>query len=1156
MPDSESRDRATIRALNEIDPDLGGLFEWGRRLCSEADRPGLAYLIAHVGRELTNGLIRQLRPSDLEEAPSESEESEEDLAVQIANAFGLAAKDPRVRSWAKTHRKFAAAAHARVPGPAIAPLRPAFEDLAKRLFGAFGEYFHTQTELDEFIERGVPTDESAEQLRTLLMRPVQRRRFFSRLLSPAWIGPLARAGFFQHPPERLIAKTWWKPREWPEGDYLTRMASAAPQEVAALLRKLTSSNDNPTVWIAVASAIQGMPGEDAATLVPVLGLAIRQRTAHAFSHEVLEATAFLASAKRDEAFALIDGLLWPGKIELPPQGDLPDDEFAAKIREVRRPYASDDRWVVPRLEDYTFDRLLDNVVPALEELDRRRTLDVLIRRLHQITYRVLETDAMIFKRLRELDGEAGPIDVDALEIDSRRWCRSLVHDDIMRSVRARLAQRVFKAALEFIRLTPGPESVLAVVALLEQRNNEILRRMVLALLAEATELNEGLQEHLDAFLASDEAVEPPFGAVESAALLRSKFELGSAEAQAAFISRVESGPDASYVSRMVRWAKEHDTRENRESIVADWQRLRLRWFHNRLPSGLRELADRLGLVPAVPDARTQALDEIGSWSQAFSRGAPPSPMSAAELRALSPTALGEYLRTWSPPAEIGHRFERPSVEGLETAIRSMIANDPAGASDLKDAIARDVIPFRYVRAIAEGLRSAAEQDTLQDVSAALRIGIHLWRTAAARLVQGDDETLCRWSGNAAVDLIRALIERGLLSNDLRDEAWLICHELVESDFGWNADRSHSPIRTFRAASHASFSYLSARITDAFVSLAWSEFMEQHPKVTWPPPGSTDAGRRMTTLADIVLARRAARGPAAEAVFGEHIGLLLWMAQDWTIANLGTLFDGGIDSPGDHPSWATYIERHQLNGEVFRLLRTWYAYHAAALPGGGRPVPADPDDEVSQAFVLHVGWATLFGRCKPGDSDQLVERTFERSPVKAKTHLYWSIWRNFEDDDDSPEKLIPGVVAFWDYRLGSLEATKPSDDRDDEVDGLCQLIAIRQLPAADAIRLGARTATLLRAKQRVTTTIWERLEDLVKHDAAGAFPIAERLIGVTLEGKFTYLPFDEVSPILRAALAAGGEARERARVLLHRIGSKGLTEYGVLWTPDDTNPGDA
>src|SRR5690349_3295918 len=56
----QSRDHATVGALAELDVALAGLFRLGRELCAQADEPGLAYLIAHAGRELVRGVVSQL----------------------------------------------------------------------------------------------------------------------------------------------------------------------------------------------------------------------------------------------------------------------------------------------------------------------------------------------------------------------------------------------------------------------------------------------------------------------------------------------------------------------------------------------------------------------------------------------------------------------------------------------------------------------------------------------------------------------------------------------------------------------------------------------------------------------------------------------------------------------------------------------------------------------------------------------------------------------------------------------------------------------------------------------------------------------------------------------------------------------------------------
>ncbi|MDQ3165540.1 MAG: hypothetical protein M3Q17_05175, partial [Actinomycetota bacterium] len=54
-------------------------------------------------------------------------------------------------------------------------------------------------------------------------------------------------------------------RPWPEGDSLTRMAAAVPEDVAAVYERV-GDTDNPSVARLVASAAARMPAQAAARL--------------------------------------------------------------------------------------------------------------------------------------------------------------------------------------------------------------------------------------------------------------------------------------------------------------------------------------------------------------------------------------------------------------------------------------------------------------------------------------------------------------------------------------------------------------------------------------------------------------------------------------------------------------------------------------------------------------------------------------------------------------------------------------------------------------------------------------------------------------------------------------------------------------------------
>lgn len=471
MAQNESRDRATIRALTEIDRDLAALFTRGRALCNEPDDHALAYLIAHVGRELTNGIVRALEPNKRASRPLADDER---LAERIGKALGLSREHHVVRNWTKLHRLFQRSAHVRTPDspkPDLAPLRPAFSELADLLYGLVGDYFQTQAEIDVLADSGDPAAVSIAQVRNLLLRPVQRRRFFSRLQKPEWIKPLAEAGLFQHPPGRVTHEDGsWQARDWPEGAYLVRMSSIEPSLVIQNLGSVPDDNDNPAIWRIVADAIVALPADHGAALARKLARSVHLGFSPLFSYSVLEAAITLAKGNHHEAFVLAEALLMPANVELPNPTTTSDTEYAEQLRERRHRIAWQDKWVLASVDDYTLDQIVDKLLPLLDILDPDRTVDLLIDRLDRTSELVVRAERMFNAAIASVDHPHGSaayiLDLDEPEIDSRRWCRSLVHADVMSGIRARLARETFKRRPSFAKLA--------------KRKNEIFQRMLLA----------------------------------------------------------------------------------------------------------------------------------------------------------------------------------------------------------------------------------------------------------------------------------------------------------------------------------------------------------------------------------------------------------------------------------------------------------------------------------------------------------------------------------------------------------------------------------------------------------------------------------------------------------------------------------------------------
>ena len=78
-----ANEQATAAQLRLRDPQLAGLYEGGIRLMGQIHQPGNVYLLAHYGRELSNGVLQLLL--DEEGIPTSVQEDEH--RRRIAGAF-------------------------------------------------------------------------------------------------------------------------------------------------------------------------------------------------------------------------------------------------------------------------------------------------------------------------------------------------------------------------------------------------------------------------------------------------------------------------------------------------------------------------------------------------------------------------------------------------------------------------------------------------------------------------------------------------------------------------------------------------------------------------------------------------------------------------------------------------------------------------------------------------------------------------------------------------------------------------------------------------------------------------------------------------------------------------------------------------------------
>lgn len=1152
------REETTAAELAQLDPQLASLFRLGHD-AARSDDSGAVYMLAHAGRELGRGVVRLLATpgaggETLTEgaAPPDNEKNR----TTIAEVLQTQPNHVLVTAWFRLNKIFSDSAHYRNPGPSLQQVRKAYLDFSDLLFGRVAPYFTTHAELERLIALEKPDGNEMQRVRTLLTRHVQRQHFFATLASDGWLDPLASAGLFATPPDvvrdvegRELAQPW------PEGQYLVRVAATQPARVAELLRAVPRSNRNQFVWRAVAEAALVMPPEHARTLVRDLVRAlVNMERRHFFAHTLVDLAIRLAEQRDTAVFDLAEALLWTARRN-------PDGGTAGTAPESSRPARGRraTAWMLERIEVYDLERFCSKAVPEMTAIDAARTVRLLVRQLDR-TVHLAAAD----------EGHVGARE------SSRWWCEDLTNRGHREDVREILAVAANGAA---VTAASAPESAVVVWAELKDQEPDIFARIRLNVLAVA---GASLRDELNATIGGDALLDADYGAREAAALLRAQFANASAEAKRVFQYAIERGPDPESVAAQLRWRRERlgrteepvtddtgdeveatgvqpipegELEEELRSAREEWQRTRLRWFHDRLPPELANLAIALGVTPAIPSARQQGLDEVGYYSSGGAQWVVErSPLDVESFAAMGDEEIAAYLASWKPGSD---RFEGPSPGGLSRAAQEFAQQHPQRAVRIAMLAHERGAPDSYVAALVRGLRDRDKATALDP--AALRALAEFGRSIASRPALEDhadgeatdagQAEMTASEGRETTRVLCQLLEHACNENRIGEvesaSLWAFVESTIRSPSTW-IDTRQEDATTFEAITIAAINTLGGEVTDLLIATALVDYRrlsKDRDDVIVP-----EVENRLAPLLDHVLEQTGRAALGAEMLLGQYAPQLLLIVPEWVRANLPRLFDDGAREPHRRPAWGGYITGSRIFKDPFETFRPWYvqaAMDASSTPAASRGGVRS----VTEGLGMHMIDAVVMGLAAVGDSDRLVEQTFDNLPVKDRVHSYWAVFRGWTDaESPPPPDPVARILAFWEWRVGVLEAAAQTENVAEEAEGLAWFVATPYLPALDVIRLGSRTLALLERHRRTTGTMWERLGEIAQEAPAESFALTELLLRNAFRESYVYLPFEQVAPALRAALNCDdASVRERATRAVNDLGAKGHLEFGKLLT---------
>jgi hypothetical protein len=1101
------REQAIYEELALIDAQLAGLFERGVSTLRQISRPGNVYVLAHIGRELSLGVIAALTGQGIAGAPPKAQAIPEDRTHVgvIAAALGLPAKHPFAKAWHATHGDLVAFAHYRrgEPPPSADQVVRAFQALADMLFGRIAPYFQTQRELDALLAVPQPDVSHIDRVKQLLLRPTQRSYFFRRLGHPRWLRPLLEAKLFAAPPDATgDAEGRYTWTGWPEGDYLVRMAPDEPQLVFEALRGIPPALRNPVVWYNAAQAALVLPPQLSRQLADTFAAALDGPVLFLFPRALLGLAIKLAEAGAgDAAFALADKLT----------------ELETREGDRRSPVAvafGHNDVLLRRLDRDEADDAATQLLRALERTDALRCLELVAKRA-----------AFAIRAHRAGHGE------DSSEDYSWSWCKDLERaDPILNELRALFLRAAAGVGRRYA--ARGETEAVRALEILERYDFDAFRRAELYVLIDAGRF---FPARIDAALSDKSLIGGRLGDIEFGLLVARYLATASPATQAAFVAIVTAGPDRDLVRESSQaWLGRAPTDEEIAERVRVWQAERLAWFGDEVPEELRALAD--ALAPTVARLATQD-EELERRAAALSGERIKSPLTPDALRQMGTPELVAYLRTWSPGES-----DEASPTGLATALTDLVSAEPERVRALLQEMG-DGVPPVYVQAIVSGLVTAAGSGKALPWPEALRLAG--WTAGQSDPAAPKD--VWRWAKREAARLITDAARKDLLPTDLADLAWAAVEALHAAEDTWHADgdrRMETELSGFYGVVSHALNAAAGTAVDTAMSLAlW------HYRQARRGAGLPGDPRRALPLLEQALDRPGTAGRAARVMIGQYVPWIMLLDDQWPVRHADRLFSGQLGGPDWDPAWGAYLARGRYFDNVFAKLRPLYVRAAGSLVTEPQDAQSrrDRDFAPQRHLALHIVVALVRGALTPGASDRLAELVFERASPDDLAHAYWVLFRDFADAKEPPAAAaVERLVNLWLWRLAELEGATDKARAAEEASGLGWLFMVSAMPDDAALALLVRTARIADGAFQMGHSLWERLGRLAGRDPASALEVASRLIDAELRSEHPHFNQAEVGPALQAALGASDAPTNRgAERLVHKLGDHGFTEFGNL-----------
>jgi hypothetical protein len=894
--------------------------------------------------------------------PEDKRDGDRNAIITIAERYRLPADHEVIELWPNLRLDKLAHRGGLGAGPRLADVQRAWDEfqivLSVLLDALDSAYTVIYQRIDDLIVITEPTEDDLNELLQKIPHNANTLGyFFSKVTGRGWFDRLRGSSIFNHPPAGGY---------WPQAQYLQRVATEYPDEVAPILESAAQTWSYFTQH-QILEALPSLTPVASGRIAKVIAKSVMTATGHDtfLADDLAKRTATIGKTEPEAALDVFATLL-----ALKPEGEEPRGGYFG-ARELKSP-----------LEYHTYRGIVGKPLHAMMEAAPRNTFDMLLTVLD-------EALAAVFTKEKPDDTSKGWMP--AIEPHEQNE----YHFDPL----PRLAEAVRDSA-ELV-VTSDPNAIQEIADELHARGWQSMERLRLHLLAKFGDSHDAL---VQAAILDEQLFFNYDLRHENGALLRKVFTALGGEEQARVIGWMKGGP---------REVPEKLSPEDRDYLRKSWAHLRLSWIREHLAGDdlacLEELDREFGVAK-------ESAEFSGFMSGPF--WGPTSPKNDDELKALPVAELVEYLRTWQPSGK--HEFARfaPTREGLARQLQPIVKARGAEFAAAADAFIG--LDATYVRAIIAGFEDTLKENVVLDWPAILRLSS--WAVAQPRSIPDrdakgfDSDPHWGWARAAIARLLRA----GFGANDdarppliLRDQVWAVI-EPISDDPNPEPEEENDDRDPFSTAIN------STRGVAMEAVMGYALWVRQG---LWVPDGVNgfDDMPEFEQVLNRHIDPVSEPSRAIRTIYGQFLFHLFRMNEDWFNANYEHLF------PADRPDLADAVMHsylawgRRMNKAINSALGPQFQRAIDNLP------PPIDDEEKTPPYVLHIGQRVV-AMYMHGEMDlsanSLVDQFFSRADEKTRAHIVLNIPTFLSQAKDDAERAVmrDRAIAFWGWRLATSSDT--------------------------------------------------------------------------------------------------------------------------------------